>query len=220
MFRRKSVAKGLAAGAIGGLVGTIVMTQFQNAWQKSSHSLKETEEAQPEGMAPRSQSHEEWGIQTGTEGASAGTAKVYSVRQAGTEKEGAGKKEQSANKEDDNATSRVAGAVAKMSGKNLSPGEKKIGGTIVHYAFGTIMGAVYGVAAELGSRHIRRNTVLSGLGFGTALFAGADEVAVPALRLSQPPSKVPVADHLYGFASHLVFGTTAAAVCNRTRKLL
>jgi hypothetical protein len=86
MFRRKNVAKGWAAGAIGGLVGTIVMTQFQNAWQKSSRSLKREEESQPEVMSSSAQAEETWGIQTGTEGASRSTAKVYSVRQTGAKK--------------------------------------------------------------------------------------------------------------------------------------
>ena len=220
MFRRTNVAKGLAAGAIGGLVGTVVMTQFQNFWQKAPRSLKEKEEAQLEVMCPRGQAEETWGRQAGTEGASGSNANVYSVRQAGTEKEGADKREQSSNKEDENATTKVAEAVAQVGGMHLSPDQKKAGGTIVHYVFGTLMGAAYGLTAELGSRRIRRNTVLSGLSLGTALFAGADEVAIPALRLSQTPSDVPVAQHLYGFASHLVYGATAAAVCKATRKAL
>jgi hypothetical protein len=222
MFRKKNVAKGLAAGAIGGLVGTIVMTQFQNAWQKASRSLKEKEQSQTDISSSRRSDVETWGKQTGTEGTSRGTAKVYSVRQAGTEREGMDKKEQSSNKnkEDENATTRVADAVAKAGGKHLSTEQKKTGGTIVHYAFGTLMGAIYGVAAELGDRRIRRNTVLSGLGFGSALFVGADEISVPALRLSQPPSQIPVAAHLYGFASHLVYGTTVVGVCHATRRVL
>jgi hypothetical protein len=223
MFRRKNVAKGLAAGAMGGLVATIVMTQFQNAWQATSRSLKKKkEDAAPEVTGFSRQSEETWGRQTGTEGAPVSTAKVYSVRQTSAEKAAGDKEEQSGNnkEEGDNATTKVANAVAKASGKDLSPDQKKTGGTIVHYAFGTLMGAAYGVAMELGSRRIRKNPLLSGLGFGAALFAGADEVAVPALRLSQPPSEVPTAKHLYGFASHLVYGTTAAAVCKAARKAL
>ena len=74
------------------------------------------------------------------------------------------------------------------------------------------MGALYGVAAEMGPRRIGRNPVLPGLGFGAALFAGADEVVVPALRLSKSPAQASWSEHLYGFVSHLVYGTTAAAV--------
>jgi len=222
MFRRKNVAKGLAAGAMGGLVATIVMTQFQNAWQKASRSVKDREESQRKAVSPPVQAEKTWGIQTGTEGVSGDPSQAYSVRQASAEKAAGHKKQQSGNnkEEGDNATTKVADAVAKAGGKNLSPDQKKTGGTVVHYAFGTLMGAAYGVAMELGSRRIRRNTVLSGLGFGAAVFAGADEVAVPALRLSQPPSEVPTAEHLYGFASHLVYGTTAAAVWKATRKVL
>jgi len=59
-----------------------------------------------------------------------------------------------------------------------------------------------------------------GLTFGTALFAGADELALPVLKLSKAPTKVPVSQHLYGFASHLVYGATAAAVFRAVRKAM
>jgi putative membrane protein len=105
-----------------------------------------------------------------------------------------------------------------VGGKSLSSDQKEKGGMVVHYAFGTLMGALYGVAAEMGSRRIGRNSVLSGMGFGAALFAGADEAAIPALRLSKSPAEATWHEHLYGLASHLVYGTTAAAVFKATRK--
>jgi hypothetical protein len=214
MFRRHSVAKGLAAGAIGGLAGTIVMTQFQNAWQKAAQKINK-QQAEEEVSAPRDLSDESREMQTGTE-ATSGTrsAKVYSVRQERTEKR------ESEKQGDGNATAKVAEVVARAGGKDLSTDQKEKGGMVVHYAFGTLMGALYGVAAEMGSRRIGRNSVLSGLGFGAALFAGADEVAVPALRLSKSPAEATWSEHLYGFASHLVYGTTAATVFRATRKAL
>jgi hypothetical protein len=214
MFRRHSVAKGLAAGAIGGLAGTIVMTQFQNAWQKAAQKINK-QQAEEEVSAPRDLSDESREMQTGTE-ATSGTrsAKVYSVRQERTEKR------ESEKQGDGNATAKVAEVVARAGGKDLSTDQKEKGGMVVHYAFGTLMGALYGVAAEMGSRRIGRNSVLSGLGFGAALFAGADEVAVPALRLSKSPAEATWFEHLYGFASHLVYGTTAATVFRATRKAL
>jgi hypothetical protein len=216
MFRRKSVAKGLAAGAIGGLVGTIVMTQFQNAWQKASQSTQDMPN-ENQSLPEQGAGSESWETQTGTESPSgaARSAKVYSVRQGGARKSQSQDKE-----EEDNPTVKVADAVAGVGGKSLSSEQKKKAGTLVHYAFGTLMGAVYGLSAEMGARNIRRNMVISGLGFGSALFAGADEVAVPALRLSKSPGEVPVAQHVYGFASHLVYGTTAAAVFEVARKAL
>lgn len=214
MFRRKSVAKGLAAGAIGGLVGTIVMTQFQNAWSKTSQRMKDKEQPQADDLTLGEQEQELW-RQTGTEGGVGRNAKVYSVRQSATQAESRPAEEGA-----DDATAKVAGAIAEVGGKNLSRDQKKKGGTIVHYAFGTLMGAIYGVASELGSRRIRRSTVTYGLGFGAALFAGADEVAIPALKLSEVPSRVPASQHIYGFASHLIYGTTAAAVCKAARARL
>jgi hypothetical protein len=213
MFRRHSITKGLAAGAIGGLAGTIVMTQFQNAWQKAAKKINE-QHAGEDFSVPRDLSDESREMQTGTEGtSSARSAKVYSVRQEkpekGSEKENGG-----------NAPARVAESVARVGGKSLSTDQKEKGGMVVHYAFGTLMGAMYGVAAEMGSRRIAKNSVLSGMGFGAALFAGADEVAVPALRLSKSPTETTWAEHVYGFASHLVYGTTAAAVFKATRRAL
>ena len=214
MFRRQSVAKGLAAGAIGGLAGTIVMTQFQNAWQKAAQKMS-AQNADEDVSAPSDLSGELRGVQTGTEGTSGPrSAKVYSVRQERTEKKGSEKQD------DGNATAKVAEAVARAGGKSLSTDQKEKGGMMVHYAFGTLMGALYGVAAELGSRRIGRNSILSGMGFGAALFAGADEVAVPALRLSKSPAEATWGEHVYGFASHLVYGTTAAAVFRAARKAL
>jgi len=214
MFRRKSVARGLAAGAIDGLVGTIVMTQFQNAWNKASQSMKGEEQPDLSDLTVGEPSQELW-RQTGTEGGSGRNVKVYSVRQSSSEAES-----RRADEGDEDATIKVAGAIAGAGGKQLSRDQKKKGGTIVHYGFGTLMGALYGIASELGSRRIRRNTVLSGLGFGAALFAGADEVAIPALKLSEGPTRVPASQHIYGFASHLIYGTTAAAVCKATRSAL
>jgi putative membrane protein len=214
MLRRHSVAKGLAAGAIGGLAGSIVMTHFQNAWQKAAQKIN-VQQAEEDVSAPREASDELREIQTGTEGTS-GTrsAEVYSVRKE--------KAENKASEKPDNGNppAKVAEAVARVGGKSLSSDQKEKGGMVVHYAFGTLMGALYGVAAEMGARRIGRNSVLSGMGFGAALFAGADEVAVPALRLSKSPAEVSWAEHLYGFAAHLVYGTTAAAVFKATRKAM
>jgi hypothetical protein len=42
--------------------------------------------------------------------------------------------------------------------------------------------------------------------FGAALFALADEVAVPARGLSGKPSETPASMHLYAAAAHCVYG--------------
>jgi putative membrane protein len=123
--------------------------------------------------------------------------------------------------QDDNVTIKAAGNLAEASGQSLSHEQKKKGGSVVHYAFGTAMGAAYGLANEFAP--IGRKTLtplLSGSGFGTALFLGGDEWAVPARGLSQSPKKAPVSSHIYGWASHLVYGLTLEMVRKTVRRNL
>jgi hypothetical protein len=42
--------------------------------------------------------------------------------------------------------------------------------------------------------------------------AGADEVALPALGLSDKPAAYPLSMHLYGLVSHAVYGVTTGTV--------
>ena len=52
--------------------------------------------------------------------------------------------------EKEDATMKVAGKGAEVAGYNLSHEEKKKAAPIVHYGFGTAMGALYGTLTELG----------------------------------------------------------------------
>lgn len=120
----------------------------------------------------------------------------------------------------EDATMKAAGKLAELAKRRLSRDEKKIAGPIVHYAFGAGMGALYGAFVEIGPRDLRRHDLLSGLGFGSVLFAGADEVAVPALGLSGNHGDSPKSSHLYALASHMVYGVTAGAVRKVVREAL
>lgn len=86
--------------------------------------------------------------------------------------------------------------------------EKQTFGPVVHYAFGGLMGGLYGMAAEL------RPDVTRGLGtlFGAALFLAADQIVVPALGLSKKPTETPIATHAQELASHLVYGAALDAL--------
>src|SRR5579884_2038385 len=75
----------------------------------------------------------------------------------------------------------------------------------VHYAAGTIAGALYGAAAEL----LPAATLGGGLLFGTALWAVGDELAAPALGLAQTTKQMPASAHAWALASHLIYSTTA-----------
>ena len=75
-------------------------------------------------------------------------------------------------------------------------------GRLVHYAFGSSMGALYGGLVSAGN--IR--PFGTGVGFGAGLWAIADETLVPLAGLSEPSTRYPLKTHLYALSSHLVYG--------------
>jgi uncharacterized membrane protein YagU involved in acid resistance len=93
---------------------------------------------------------------------------------------------------------------------------KNTAGNLVHYSFGTLNGAIYGAAAEKS----RATNPAMGLIFGAALFAVADELLVPAMGWSKSPARYPLKTHLYGLASHLVYGATTDLVRRGIRAAL
>lgn len=122
------------------------------------------------------------------------------------------------NKEDqDDATVKAAKAVSEgVFGHKLKDSEKKPAGAIVHYAFGSATGGLYGAVAEIAPE------VTTGLGlpFGAAFWAVADEGVVPLLGLSKGPTEYPVSTHVYALASHLVYGLTTEVTRRAVRNIL
>src|SRR5689334_18989705 len=82
----------------------------------------------------------------------------------------------------------VARAAARVARPALDEGEKSRAGAAVHYAFGAAVGALYGAAAEV----IPRVTTAFGVPFGIAVWLVAHAVAVPAMGLSEPPTRQPI----------------------------
>ena len=128
--------------------------------------------------------------------------------------------EQERHTEDSDAEDATMKTAAKISEKvfhrKLSREEKKKLGPVVHYAFGAGVGAFYGGLAELEPRA----TAGAGLPYGAAVFVGADEVAVPALGLSKPPQEYPASAHIYGLASHLVYGLSLEMARRGIRRMM
>jgi putative membrane protein len=118
----------------------------------------------------------------------------------------------------EDATMKTADALATVvhGGQHLTRAQREEGGPIVHYAFGALMGGVYGLLAEY------LPVVHSGFGttYGTALFVGVDLVAVPALGLSQPLSAYPAGSYAGPFTAHLVYGATTELVRRLARVVL
>jgi uncharacterized membrane protein YagU involved in acid resistance len=103
------------------------------------------------------------------------------------------------------ATTQVAVAVTRqILRRNLSAEEKDTAGEVVHYAFGAVAGAAYGALAETWPEA----RAGFGLAFGAALWFSADEIGVPALRLSGSPAEYPVSVHASALAAHAVYGVT------------
>ena len=118
--------------------------------------------------------------------------------------------------EHEGSTEIVARKIAEVAGKPLQKETKKTAGQAVHYSFGTLMGVVYAVTAEL----LPEITFGGGTAFGTLLFLGADEVAVPALNLSPPPTETAPTDHLQHWAARVVYGGSLELVRSLVRRLL
>ena len=111
------------------------------------------------------------------------------------------------------ATEKTANAVsAAVTGRPVPKHLRGIAADAVHYATGAAVGGVYGTVAA------RFPLVTLGFGsvYGGAIAAILDEAIVPALGLGDPPSKVPLATHIFGIASHVVFGVSLEA----SRRLL
>lgn len=118
----------------------------------------------------------------------------------------------------EDATMKAADKIvaAGTGGQHLSMEGKQKGGPVVHYVFGALMGGIYGGLAEY-SRTARTGF---GTGYGTALFAGADLMAVPALKLSPPLSESSPLSLVNPFAAHLVYGATTEALRRVFRAVL
>lgn len=126
--------------------------------------------------------------------------------------------EQKQHAEDPDSTMKVADAVASVAtgGMHLTYEQQKKAGPVVHYAFGALMGGLYGGAVEL------IPSVKSGFGttYASALFAGADLVAVPALNLAPGADEEPLPSIGNHYAAHLVYGVTTELVRKIVRAML
>lgn len=192
---RPHLGKGIASGLVAGAVATVAMDLLQKAQSKSSEAMKTVGNAVKETVQ----------IRSGEKPAQV-TAQAETVNQLKRSEE-----------ESQPATAKAArGIVYAMTWKQLSREDQSKGGSIVHYSFGTLMGGFYGIVAE----YSKRVRWANGLAFGTALFFLADEVGVPAFRLSPPPTETPASMHVNAWFWHAVYGTTAETVRSAVRRLL
>jgi len=119
--------------------------------------------------------------------------------------------------QEDDATMKTADRLAMLfTHRHLTSEQKKKAGPIVHYAYGALMGAAYGVIAEM----VPITTKGIGTAYGAAVWLGGDEIGVPALGLSKASTAYPLSVHMNGLATHLVYGTSLDLVRRGIRALL
>jgi uncharacterized membrane protein len=102
------------------------------------------------------------------------------------------------------------------SGARLGDGDRQAGGNAVHYVVGTLTGGLYGALAEVRLGVTRWH----GFALGLAAATLVDQIAVPLSGLARPPWHYTLRTHLYGYASHLVFGFVTESVRKVLRERL
>jgi hypothetical protein len=88
----------------------------------------------------------------------------------------------------------------------LGPVRKRRLGRLLQLGFGARWGVLYGLLRE--SFPVLRGPA-GALGLGAVAWLVSEELLLPAFRLAPPPRARPARLHLYGLASHLVFGLAA-----------
>ncbi|MBV8844130.1 MAG: DUF1440 domain-containing protein [Bryobacterales bacterium] len=150
-------------------------------------------------------------VAAGALGGLAGTAAMSGFQALWKTKSQNGRQEN--NPSDEPATVKAARAVLQTVIRHELPESKKaLASNAVHYAVGALSGAAYGGIAH----KLRPAGAGRGALFGVGLWALADNILVPALKLSKPLTEYPPSTHMYGLASHLVYGLAA----DRTAKLV
>ena len=105
--------------------------------------------------------------------------------------------------DEDPATVKAADAASEaVIGDPVPEPYREPAGQAVHYLTGAVLGGIYGVITEY------KPEASAGFGsaYGIATAALVDEAAVPSAGLAPGPGETPLAVHLHGAASHLVYG--------------
>ena len=86
----------------------------------------------------------------------------------------------------------------------------------IHYSVGSLIGGIYGFAAEFELRARKSG----GAGFGIDAATMADEMIAPMARLADPFWQAPAKSHPYSYVSQVVYGMTTKAARKLLRRFL
>lgn len=183
--------KGALAGMAGGLVAAWVMDRLESVMKPATEDPAMQADA-GRGFAPPI-----------SEEQLAQTTYSSSRPQVGTGADGGEKKKSE-------PTVHMANRISKTFLHREVPEERQdVAGKAVHYAFGTLVGGIYGAAAEMSPDVVSR---FGGLPFGMAVWLLADELALPAFQLGKKPNEKPIQQHATGLATHFVYGAATDGV--------
>ena len=172
------VLRGMAAGLLAGAAGSWVMNQFQRI-RATNPPCPPTGRRREAGNELKRQAVQ------GQTGEDQGMPQSSDV--------------------DENATVKTAERISqRVLHRKLTQTEKQIIGPAVHYAYGSLVGALYGGMSEL----LPITSAGLGLPFGFALWLLGDEIAVPALGLAKPPTEYSPDVHADALAAHFMYGAT------------
>ena len=125
--------------------------------------------------------------------------------------------DEDAEKNDDPATVKAANMITKnVFDHPLKKSEKDTAGQVMHYLMGGVSGAIYGATTEITGKA----RMAAGFPFGTAVWAIADDVVVPALGLAKSPTQTSLSSHAYALTSHWVYGAVSEFVRKAVRSAL
>lgn len=179
MHERDDAWKSIVAGAVAGLAASWVMNRYQELQSKAVKRIKQS-----------TQSEGERAMEQGRE-AALGRQQQQS---AGSEQH---------NEDQRPSTVKVAEVISiKVARHRLTERERRIAEPIVHYAFGTLMGAWYGVLSAV----TPLTTAGRGTLYGAAVWLGADEISLAALGVAKNPLEYPLSSHLSALGTHMVYG--------------
>jgi uncharacterized membrane protein YagU involved in acid resistance len=122
-------------------------------------------------------------------------------------------KEKHSENEKEDSTVKTARKIIEGAGHKLTRAREKKAGNWVHYSFGAAMGGIYGLAREAAPKSLRDlNPAIAGAGYGSAVFLGAHEIAVPALDLGSNPLQEPIPGQISHYLAHLVYGVGTSLI--------
>lgn len=104
----------------------------------------------------------------------------------------------------------------KLAGHHLAPASRTAASESIHWGFGMLAGAFYGMAAE----YYPPATAKGGATFGLTLCTITHEGVLPAMHLAASPEEQQPREQHSELATHIVYGVVTESVRSVVRRIL